>query len=140
MLAMLQQAGFTEQSFVEATKRDLTTGLLLDAMAGGPAAPGLLVDDLYRARAERRVAETLTLKNDSATGIAEPTDAQLTDYHQAHAVAFTRPELRTLTALVLTPDSFLPQIQVSDDDLKAAYESRRAEFVKPNAAKSIRSC
>ncbi|GIL38508.1 peptidylprolyl isomerase [Roseiterribacter gracilis] len=135
MIQMLQQAGFTEQSFVEATKRDLTTGLLLDAMAGGPAAPGLLVDDLYRARAERRVAETLTIKNDSATGIAEPTDAQLTEYHQAHAVAFTRPELRTLTSLVLTPDSFLGQIEVSDEDLKGAYEARRTEFVKPERRK-----
>ncbi|MDB5364525.1 MAG: peptidylprolyl isomerase [Rhodospirillales bacterium] len=135
MLAMLQQAGFTEQSFVEATKRDLTTGLLLDAMAGGPAAPGLLVDDLYRSRAERRVAETLTLKNDAATGIPEPTDAQLTEYHQQHAVAFTRPELRTLSALVLTPESFVPQIQVSEDDLKAAYEARRTEFVKPERRK-----
>jgi peptidyl-prolyl cis-trans isomerase D len=135
MLAMLQQAGFTEQSFVEATKRDLTTGLLLDAMAGGPAAPGLLIDDLYRSRAERRVAETLTIKNDAATGIPEPTEAQLTEYHQQHAVAFTRPELRTLSALVLTPESFLAQIQVSEDDLKAAYEARRTEFVKPERRK-----
>jgi peptidyl-prolyl cis-trans isomerase D len=131
MVAMLQQAGFTEQSFVEATKRDLVTGMLLDAEAGGPAAPAQLVDDLYRVRAERRVAETLTLKNDSATGIPEPTEAQLTEYHQAHAVAFTRPELRKMTALVLTPETFLNQVEVSEDDLKSAYEARRAEFVKP---------
>ena len=36
---------------------------------------------------------------------------------------------------MLTPESFLAQIQVSEDDLKAAYEARRTEFVKPERRK-----
>ena len=102
--------------------------LVLGAVTAGAGAPAPLVDALYRFREEKRVAETIVLGNDKMPEPATPDDAELTRYHDDKAVRFTAPEYRALTVGVINIDDLAKTLEVSDDEIKAAFEARADEF------------
>ena len=102
--------------------------LVLGAVTAGAAAPAPLVDALYRFREEKRVAETIALGNDKMPEPATPDDAELTRYHDDKAVRFTAPEYRALTVGVINIDDLAKTLEVSEDEIKAAFDARADEF------------
>jgi peptidyl-prolyl cis-trans isomerase D len=118
----------TEDGYVQLLRTEIKRTQLVGAVAAGAQAPGLLVDDLFRRQAERRVAETVLIPNAAMGNVGTPDDATLTAFHQEKAVRFTAPEFRKLTVAKLTVDDVAKDISVSDEDLHAAYDARAAEF------------
>ncbi len=102
--------------------------LVLGAVMTGASAPAPLVDALYRFRQEKRVAETVTLANDKMPEPAAPDEAELTRYHEDKAVRFTAPEYRALTVGLVTVDDLAKTTEVTEDEIKAAYDGRADEF------------
>jgi peptidyl-prolyl cis-trans isomerase D len=113
----------------------MTRQLLINPIASSATAPKFLVDDIYRYRNEQRIAQTVTIPNTAATGVAAPTDADIDSYYKAHTAEFTAPEYRNFTVLSVTPDLLMPEIKPTDDDLHAAYDQRKAEFIDPEKRK-----
>jgi len=111
----------------EETGRELVVG----AINAGASAPEMMADALYRVRNEKRVAETLTLANDKMPEPAAPDEAELTRYHEDKAVRFTAPEFRGLTVGLLTVDDLAKTLEVTDDEIKQAYDNRADEFQTP---------
>jgi peptidyl-prolyl cis-trans isomerase D len=132
---MLQNEGLSEATFIPQIRASMTRQLLINPIASSATAPKFLVDDIYRYRNEQRVAQTVTIPNTSATGIAAPSDAEVDTYYKAHAAEFTAPEYRTFTVLSVTPDLMMAEIKPTDDEVHAAYDQHKAEYIDPEKRK-----
>lgn len=129
--AALEKIGMNEQSFLDTAREELARQQLTDALASGNKIPKTISDNVYRARAQKRIFDVVTLKNAEIGGIPAPGDAALQDFYQKNAAQFTAPETRGLTIATLATDEVAKDINVSDDDVKKAFESRKAEFAQP---------
>lgn len=128
----LERLNFSESDFEADLRRDVARQLLQGAVAGGFAAPEALTDTLYAWSAERRGFSLLRLTEAALTApLPAATDADLAEFHQAGIDRYTRPEAKRLAYVALLPETLAAQITVSDDDIRAAYEARRAEYVVP---------
>ena len=104
---------------------------LIDALQSGGKVPQMVIDDVYRARGQKRILDVVTVKNTAFTDIPAPDDKTLNDFYQKNAAQFTAPEYRTLTIASLSTDDVAKDIQVSDDDLKKAYDAKATELTHP---------
>lgn len=121
----------SEPQFEESVRQGLIRGELTNAVVDGLTPTPLLVDTLYRSRAERRTADVVTLTPAAVPAPPTPTAAQLAAFHDAHKDDFRVPEQRTLTLALLRLDDVAATIQVPEDKLKKAYDSHREEFHTP---------
>ncbi len=129
--ALLGANQMTEGEYVQRLRQEIPRNDLLQAVTGGAAAPPAMVDRLYRYRNEQRVAEIVTLPDAGAGDVAQPTQAELTRFYDAHRDLFRAPEYRGFTLASLTPSDLAKTITVPDARLKSAYDQRQAEFVLP---------
>jgi len=53
---------------------------------------------------------------------------------------FRAPEYRKIETVTVTPAELAKWMEVSDDDIKKAYEQRRASYTTRSAVTSNRSC
>lgn len=130
-LAVLQRNGMDEARFVDMMRADLADKQLLGAVRAGATAPGVLADDLFRFREEKRVAEAVELPFAAAPAPPAPTEAQLRRYWENHPDRFSSPEYRRIKLVILAPETLAKYMTVSDEDLRAAYEQRKSEFQVP---------
>lgn len=127
----LQDNGLSEQGFINLTGKDIAREQLLDALVDGIAAPPGLTRILYDYTNQTRTVEYIALTPQDAGNVPQPSEADLTAYHKAHAQQFSSPEYRSLDYVEIGPDQVASEIQVSDADLHAQYDSHRADYQKP---------
>lgn len=121
----------SEAQFQETIRAQLVRNQLTDAVDDGMSPPTSMVDALYRARAERRTADIVTLTPSAVPAPPTPTDDQIAAYYNAHKDAFRTPEERGITVATLTLDDVASTISVPPDKLKAEYAARQNEFSTP---------
>jgi peptidyl-prolyl cis-trans isomerase D len=126
--AALRNAGFSEATYVALMKQDLAREIVAQAVVAGAAAPAPMVDQLYRYREEKRVAEYATVANAAMTDVAEPTPEELAKYHQDNAARFTAPEYRQGYEVSLRPNDLAGDITIDETKLKEEYDRRQGEF------------
>ncbi|GGF15048.1 peptidylprolyl isomerase [Aliidongia dinghuensis] len=127
----LNQAGYTEQSFVALLRSEQPRIDLATVAGGGAKAPEALADLIYRLRGEKRVADWVFLPSNAVKDIPAPDDAAIKAYYDAHHDAFTAPEYRGFTALALTPADVAGDVKIDEAQLKDEYAKRADEFTKP---------
>ncbi len=130
--AMIRQAGFTEPRFVAEQRRQLLRRQL----------GGTIVDRIERAegggRGGQPLSERATLDRIRA---ARPRAGRRNSrarrrkrsrkYFEERKILFRAPEYRKLVIVSLIPSEQAQWIEISDADLKRAYEERRARYVTP---------
>ena len=73
---------------------------------------------------------------DAATiEVETPSDETLSAYLAANAKTYEAPEYRSITLLTLAPEDLLAEIEVSDADLRAAYDARIDLYRTPEQRK-----
>jgi peptidyl-prolyl cis-trans isomerase D len=130
-IQLLAANHMTEAAFQDSVRTQMIRNQLTDAVADGMSPPATLVDALYRARAERRAADIVTLTPAAVPAPPTPTDDQLAAYYNAHKDDFRTPEQRALTVATLTLNDVAATIAVPPDKLKSEYDSRQNEFSTP---------
>jgi peptidyl-prolyl cis-trans isomerase D len=128
---VLNQAGFTEASFVALLRQDLLRSQLMTAVASGAHPPAILVSTLVKHRGERRVVDFATVPLPGVEAVAAPTDDQLAAFHKDHAPDYTAPEYRDLSWTRLAADDLESSMQPSEDQIKDFYDAHSEEFVQP---------
>ena len=129
--SVLRENQLTEDGYVALLRRETARDLVAGAVGAGVTAPKPLVQDLYRFRGERRVAEVVTLPNAAIGDVGVPDEAELTRYYEDHQVRFTAPEYRALSIAQLSADELAKDVRIPDDELRAAYDERAGEFSTP---------
>ena len=127
----LRNQGMSEAQFLGVLRADLSRTALLTAVRGGAAAPMVLTRALAAYAGETRIAEIAAIEAAALAAPPEPDEAALRRWYDTHLEDFSAPEYRNLLVAVLSPDQLAAGIEVSDDDVAAAFAARRGEFEQP---------
>lgn len=127
----LQTANMTEGMLFEQLRRETSQDQINAAVIAGITAPESLAEILYRYRSERRIAEYLLLPRSGVEAPADPEEAALEAYYNDNGNRFTAPEYRRLSYIHLAVADIAAEVIISEEDLRAAFEERREEFVVP---------
>jgi len=128
--AALRTQGLTEQGFVELLRGDLAQQQVLGAVAAGAATPQAEAVPLYQMQFEKRSADMVEFPFAADTAPA-PAETELQRWYDNHPERYSSPELRRVKAIVLSPQTLAKDIPITEDDVRAIYNQRRAEFVTP---------
>lgn len=112
-------------------RSDLERDELTISLTEGVRPPQALADAVYRANAERRIADVVMLPASAAPAPPKPSDQDLLAFYKAHPDAFRTPERRNFTLATLTINDLAAGITVPDSKLKDAYQARLDEFHTP---------
>jgi peptidyl-prolyl cis-trans isomerase D len=127
----IRNAGYTEPRFVAEQRRRLLRRELAGTISTGLSAPKALVDAVNRYDNEQRSIEYVLLDRAQAGEIPQPSPEELAKYFDERKILFRAPEYRKLVIVSLIPSEQARWIEISDADLKRAYEERRARYVTP---------
>jgi peptidyl-prolyl cis-trans isomerase D len=128
---ILRANGYTEAQYVDTQRRLMLRQQMARAFAGDTAIPKVLGEAVQRYENEERAIEFVRLGKDQAGQIPSPTPDQLKTYYEEHKAAFRAPEYRKIVLIALTPEALIPTIEVSDEDVRKAYENQIDRFRKP---------
>ncbi|MDX1575019.1 MAG: SurA N-terminal domain-containing protein, partial [Kiloniellales bacterium] len=124
----LQFSNMSEEFYVRALERDLMREQLGTTANGAVRVSRRFVEDFFRYRDERRVAETITVPYGAGADYADPGDEELQAILDSRSERFQTPELRNVTLLELRAEDLLDEIRVSEEELQEEFDARRDEF------------
>jgi peptidyl-prolyl cis-trans isomerase D len=127
----LFNAGLSEAEFFQTLQSDIKRDQINAAVAGEATLPNTLAETLFAYRAERRVADVVWISVDSINEIPEPSAEELNVHFNDNTDAYMAPEYRGATFVALTPEELAKEILIPEDDLRAEYDNRQAEFGTP---------
>jgi len=127
----IRQAGFTEQSYFAERRSGEIRAQLSEALVAGISAPDTLADILYRFREEQRSVRYITLSAAKLPDPGEADEAALKSLYETQKSAFTEPERRKIGVLLLTPEALKARSQVTDDEVRKAWEDARESWNIP---------
>jgi peptidyl-prolyl cis-trans isomerase D len=124
----LRSNELTEAGFLALLRADLARQQVVLAVRAGAAAPDALARPLLRWQAEQRAATVVTLATAEAPEPPPPEEAQLRRFHENNPDRFSTAEFRDATVAVLTAELLSREVEVSDAELAAGFEARRAQY------------
>lgn len=130
-LSVLRNNNYTETGFLDLLRNDLLQQQFMGAVRAGTPSPAVLSKAVYAYQHEQRVADTLSFPFSAAPAPAAPSESDLQRWYENHQDLYSTPERRRIKAIVLSPDTVAKDIHITDDEIKAAYEARRADFQQP---------
>lgn len=128
---IIRNNGMTEPRFMALVRQDVMQRELTGAARAGIAAPNVLTRAVYAFQNEKRVADAVSLPFAASPPPEAPSELALTRWYENHKTLYSTPEYRRIKAVVLAPDTVIRDLQVTEDELKAAYTARIADFKKP---------
>jgi len=127
----LRQNDLTEADFTRLVVADLERQQLVGAIRAGARSPDALTRRLLAFAEEKRVAEVAEFPLLSAPEVPEPTEAQLTRFHENNPAQFSSPEFRDASLALLSAQSVLPRVTVSDAEVEAGLDAQRERNGSP---------
>ena len=125
---LLRQNGMTEQGFLDQLRADLARRQLLDAVTAGARVPEAEAAPLYTAQYEKRSADLAAFPIEAVPESGPPGDAVARRWYDNHPDLYATPEYRRVKAIVLSPRRLGADMQVSEKDIRDAYEQHMAEY------------
>ena len=129
--AALRNIGMSEAGYLYSMREQNLRRQLLSTIGKVAASPKALVDALTRFNEERRVLNYVLVPASAAGELPAPTDEQLKQYYDNHKAKFTQPEYRKVGVLAVTPETVKDQVNITEADLKAAYEAQKDKLGTP---------
>ncbi|OCX64549.1 hypothetical protein BFP70_10965 [Thioclava sp. SK-1] len=128
----LSNQGYQESQFEAQMRGDIARSILQSAVVTGVDAPQAEVDAYAAYISEtRNVAYAEIEEADLLEPLAQPTDAQLQDWHKTHSDRFMSPETRQISYVWLDPSMLVDTVDVTDDELQQAYAARADQYDQP---------
>ena len=129
--AALRNIGMSEAGYLFSMREQNLRRQLLSTIGKVAASPKALVVALTRFNEERRVLNYVLVPASAAGELPAPTDEQLKQYYDNHKAKFTQPEYRKVGVLAVTPETVKDQVNITEADLKAAYEAQKDKLGTP---------
>lgn len=128
----LDRIGLRPAEFEDLLRRENARGLITDAVAAAAIQPERAALTVLGFLGERRSFDWLRI--DAATlpdPIPSPTDADLQAEHDEHEDRYTRPETLRIAYAAIDPETLAAEIEIPEDDLRAAYDAGVEHFRTP---------
>jgi peptidyl-prolyl cis-trans isomerase D len=132
--AILYQASQRRQStreFEQFIRDFLTQDYIREAAGAAMVVPDILSQPWINYLGESRTFSLAQVTASTAAVTAEPTDADLQAWYEAHKGTFQQPERRRISVLTYTPDDFIDQVKLTDAEVQAKYQERIKEYSTP---------
>jgi peptidyl-prolyl cis-trans isomerase D len=128
----LQHSGMTETEFETGIREDAARTLLQGAVVEGIQVSPTYASTIAQYIGEQRSITWATLTADDLTApVPGATDADLQTYYDENPDQFTAPETRKITYAWLRPDMIQDDVTVDETAIRALYDERITEFVRP---------
>ncbi len=128
----LQQSGLTAREFEASLRDEVARTILQGAVTSGVVMQPAYTTTLYaHAREERNFTWAALGLDALEVQPATPTDDELAAYYEANPNTFTLPQTKHLSYVWLDPETIIPTIEVSEEDLQALYAARSEEYQVP---------
>ena len=124
----IQRAGLSEAGYIDLFRKSLLQNQFLSGIQNSRSAPSLLADQMYRYRNEKRSANYIEIKHSSFNTIPAADDESLKKFLKDNAARFTAPEYRAITLVQMRIKDIVDEIDVSEEQIKEAYDDRINEF------------
>lgn len=126
--SILQQNSLSLNQFETFLREDLLRNQLVSAASATAPAPAAFANPLLLRQTERRTVAYLIVTDEMAGKPAEPTPDDIKAYYEENSSAFTAPEYRTFTAVILRESDFRKGLEAPEEELKKLYEANRARL------------
>lgn len=126
----LSRAGITEKQLYDDLRRSAATQQLFGSMTALTPVPEALAEKLYVWQAERRRATMINFAASDITDAPEPSVEELTSYYEDKKAGYMTPERRSYRYILVTPDRFMEQVEISEDDLRSEYDRRASDYIQ----------
>ncbi len=127
---ILRQNGLNEGLYLAGERQRFLRSAIGDTMQWNLTPPNTLKEAAYRHRNEQRDARYFVLKP-AETDIPTPSEQDLKTLWEKNSAQYTAPEYRTIAVIKAEPEDLAPAIQISDDELKAAFDKYKLDYFKP---------
>ncbi len=129
-LNVLAANHLSEAGYEALLRSDLRRSTMASVVTSTGGAPKPLVDELYRIRYEKRVADWVYLPESAVKDLPVPDDAALQAEYDQHHDAYMAPEYRGFTALIMQDADVAGDVTITEDQIKDAYQQRLGDFTK----------
>ncbi|HWM32196.1 MAG TPA: peptidyl-prolyl cis-trans isomerase [Methyloceanibacter sp.] len=127
----LRTVGLNEQGYLHSMRETNLRRQLLTTIGEVAESPKVLLDALNRFNSETRILRYVLVPESAAGTAGEPTEEDLKRYYDNNQAKFTQPEYRKLGILAVTPETVKDQVNITENDLKAAYEATKDQLGSP---------
>ncbi|MFN9747871.1 MAG: SurA N-terminal domain-containing protein [Burkholderiales bacterium] len=140
--AILESQGLKSDTFAEMLRKSMALQRLSAGLDTGAFVPPALTQQAIEAFFQQREIQVQFFNPSVYASQVSPTDAQLEAFYQQPATAarFLQAEQADVEYVTLSPGALSRQVQVSDDEIKAAYDqglkSTPPRFTKPEARRA----
>ena len=121
----------SESDFAEEYRINTLKSFIIGSISNGVAMPKAMAETIYASRGEERLAKTILIADASITEQFTPDEETLKKYHEANAANYQAPEYRAVTLVRLDPETLVPSIAVSDEEISLNYEADKAKYKLP---------
>ena len=127
----LHNIGTTEQRYFDEQRHIIPRREITEAISGGVQVPKAYLDAVNQFQSQERSIDYLTLGPAQAGDIPEPTAEELSKYFDDRKIMFRAPEYRKIATLAVIPAELAKSIEVSDADVKKAYDENMKAYTTP---------
>jgi peptidyl-prolyl cis-trans isomerase D len=128
---ILRNNGLSEGRYVARLRNDLVRRQITGTVDNLVRAPEVYINALHRFRNEQRILQYFTLPPTSVDTVENPTERVLQEHYEQNKHNYTAPEYRKLSILELTPEMLKKSQEISDIQIKDAYEANMKRFQTP---------
>ncbi len=126
----LFQSGISEQAYVASERSALLRGQIGRIIDTGIKPPEFLLKTLFKYQSEKRQISYIEVPASAAGVIADPNNAEISEYFNQNKSLFRAPEYRKITVLTLKPADVADTIEVTEADLTKAYNEGADQFTR----------
>ncbi|MCB9963492.1 MAG: peptidyl-prolyl cis-trans isomerase [Rhodospirillales bacterium] len=128
--------GLNEADFVNILRKNMTSGILQQALLGGSkTASGVMAQAFARYQNEVRDVTYLEFPNRDVPVAAQPTEDELKEFYELSKAEYRIPERRSFTLAILNPESVSGEIFIPDAEVQAFYDEHKDQYEIPAGKK-----
>jgi peptidyl-prolyl cis-trans isomerase D len=128
---LIRSAGYTEQRFIAEQRKVALRREIVDSLTAALPVPKAWLSAINQFQNEERSIAYLQLGPAQAGDIPQPTADELNKYFEARKILFRAPEYRKVSTVQVTPADLGKWMDISEADIKAAYEEHHNRYVTP---------
>ncbi len=125
---ILFRSGLNEDQFLKDLSGRLLRDPLIGAVVAAPPPPKPIVDEQYAFFAEKRKATVLSQMHAALPAPSDPGETVLRAFYDKAETTYNLPELRDISAIVLSPEQIAKTFAVPEERLKEEYQGRLGQY------------
>lgn len=127
----LNSIGMTESQLEDDISKAVVRDHMLRSLVAANPVPGAVAKELQVLRGERRDLTLISIGSDVVGDFEDPDADELATWYELRKDDYASPDLRSYRYVLVTPDHYKSNVEVSEEEIAAEYDRRSSEFIDP---------